>query len=93
MSNKQRADTAKKQFIGLQMLIFGALSSLLGILSVYQRHFRWHLGFDLHFVARTLGVLVSWIPCWYLLSLWMWSRTPQILKRINATTRKPNQLA
>jgi hypothetical protein len=46
MSRKQRADGAKKQFIVRQVLIFGGLSSLLGIFSVYHRHFGRHLGFD-----------------------------------------------
>ena len=87
MSKEQRADVAKKQFIVREVLIFGGFSSLLGFFSVYQRHFGWHLGFDFYFVVRGLGVLMFWIACWYLLSLWMWSRTSQVLKRINA--RKP----
>jgi hypothetical protein len=77
----KRADVAKKRFIVRQVLIFGGLSSLLGISSVYSRHFGWHLGFDLFFLLRAVGVLVSQIVIWYLLSLWMWSRTPQILER------------
>jgi hypothetical protein len=84
MSSEQRADVAKKRFIVRQVLIFGGLSSLLGIFSLYHRHFGWHLGFDFYFVARGFSVVVFWIACWYLVSLWMWSRTPQILKRINA---------
>ncbi len=80
---RQRANVAKKRFIVRQVLIFGGLPWLLGIVSVYHRHFGWHLGFDFYFVARGLSVLVFWVACWYLLSLWMWSRTPQILKRIN----------
>ncbi len=87
MPKEQRADVAKKRFIVLQVLIFGGLSSLLGIFSVYHRHFGWHLAFDFYFVVRGLGVLVFWIACWYLLSLWMWSRTPQILERISTRKR------
>lgn len=87
MSSKQRADVAKKRFIVRQVLIFGGLSSLLGILSVYHSHFGWHLGFDFYFFARGLSVLVFWIACWYLLSLWMWSWTPKILARINTRKR------
>lgn len=67
------------QFIVRQVLIFGGLSSLLGIFSVYHRHFGWHFGFDLYFLLRALAVLVFWITCWYLVSLWMWLRTRQIL--------------
>jgi hypothetical protein len=87
MSKKQRADVAKKHFIVRQVVIFGGSSALLGISSVYYRHFGWHLGFDVYFVVRGLSVLVFWIACWYLLSLWMWSRTSQVLKRINARRR------
>ena len=79
MPKEQRADVAKKRFVLRQVLIFGGLSSMLGILSVYHRHFVWHLGFDFCFVVRGLGVLVFWVACWYFVSLWMWSRTPQIL--------------
>ena len=84
MSNEQQADVAKRRFIVRQVFIFGGLPPLLGILAVYYRQFGWHLGFDFYFLARGLGALVFWIACWYLLSLWMWSRTPRILKRINA---------
>lgn len=77
----RRADVAKKRFIVRQVLIFGGLSSLLGIYSVYHRHFGWHLGFDFFFLLRVVAVLASQIVIWYLLSLWMWSRTPQILER------------
>ena len=87
MSSKQRADVAKRRFIVRQVVIFGGLSSLFGILSVYHTHFGWRLGFDLYFVARALSVLVFWIACWYLLSLWMWSRTPKILEQINTRKR------
>ena len=87
MSKEHRADVAKKRFIVRQVLIFGGLSSLLGIFSVYHRHFGWHLGFDSYFVVAGLGVLAFWIACWYLLSLWMWSRTLQVLKRIDARKR------
>jgi hypothetical protein len=79
MSGEQRADAAKKRFIVRQVLIFGGLSSLLGILSVYHSHFGWHFGVDFYFVVRGLGVLFFWIACWYFVSLWMWSRTSQIL--------------
>jgi hypothetical protein len=85
--SKQRADVAKKRFIVRQVLIFWGLSSLLGIFSVYYSHFGWNLGFDFYFVARGLGVFVFWIACWYLLSLWMWSRTPKIVERINTRKR------
>jgi hypothetical protein len=87
MSNKQRVEVAKKWFIVRQVLIFGVLPSLLGISSLYHRHFGWHLGFDSYFCARALGGLVFWITCQYLLSLWMWSRTPQILRQIKARKR------
>jgi hypothetical protein len=87
MPSEQRAGVAKKRFLIRQALIFGGLSSVLGILSLYHRHFGWHLGFDFYFVARGLSVFVFWIACWYLVSLWMWSRTQQILKRINARKR------
>src|ERR1039458_3712483 len=70
-----------------EVLIFGGFSSLLGFFSGCQRHFGWHLGLDFYFVVRGLGVLMFWIACWYLMALWMWSRTSQVLKRINA--RKP----
>jgi hypothetical protein len=63
MSSKQRADVEKKRFIVRQVLIFGGLSSLLGIFAVCHRHFGRHLGFDLYFVARGLSVLVFWIAC------------------------------
>lgn len=76
---KHRADSAKKRFIVRQVLIFGGLSSLLGIISVYHRRFGWRLGFDFYFLFRALAVLLFWITCWYVVSLWMWSRTPQIL--------------
>lgn len=79
MLKGQRANAAKKRFVVRQVLIFGGLSSLLGILSVYHRHFGWRLGFDSYFGVRALGVLAFWVGCWYLVSLWMWSRTPQIL--------------
>ena len=79
MLKGQRAEVAKKRFVVRQVLIFGGLSSLLGILSVYHRHFGWRLGFDSYFVVRGLGMLVFWVACWYLVSLWMWSRTTQIL--------------
>ena len=84
MSKNLRAELAKKRFIVRQVLIFGGLSSLLGTSSLYYRHFGWHLGFNFDFAVRGLGVFVFWGMCWYLVSLWMWSRTPQILKRINA---------
>jgi hypothetical protein len=74
---KQRADMAKTRFIIRQVLISGGLSSLLGIFSVYHRH----PAFDLHFLVRGFAVLVFQIGVWYLLSLWMWSRIPQILAR------------
>jgi hypothetical protein len=60
MSKEQRADVAKKQFIVREVLIFGGLSSLLGIFSVYQRHFGWHLGLD--FLFRC-----SWTRCAHVL--------------------------
>ena len=41
MLEGQRANVAKKRFVVRQVLVFGGLSSLLGILSVYHRHFGW----------------------------------------------------
>lgn len=79
---KQSAHLAKKRFIVRQVLIFGGLPSLLGISSLYHRHFGWHLGFDFYFLVRGLALLVSQIALWFLVSLWMWSRTPEILKHV-----------
>jgi hypothetical protein len=87
MSKERRADVAKKRFLIRQVLIFGGLSSLLGILSVYHRHFGWHLGFEFYFAVRGFGVLVFWVACWYFVSLWMWSRTPKILEQMNTSKR------
>ena len=88
MSKNQRAKLAKKRFIAQQVLIFGGLSSLLGTSSLYYHHFGWHLGFNFDFAVRGLGVFVFWGMCWYLMSLWMRSQTPHILKRISARKRQ-----
>jgi len=61
MPKKQRADEAKKHFVVRQDSFFGGFSSLLGISSVYQRHFGWHLRFDSYFIVRALAVLVFWM--------------------------------
>ena len=78
-TSERRADLAKKRFIIRQVAIFAGLSSCLGIVELYHRRFGWHLGFDFHFFLQALGVMLFWGTCWYLVSLWMWSRTPRIL--------------
>jgi len=65
MPMKQRAALAKKQFIVRQVLVFGGLSSVLGISALYHRHFGWHLGFDFYFLVRGLAVLASQTALWF----------------------------
>jgi hypothetical protein len=79
MPSGRRADLAKKRFIVRQVFIFGGLSSCFGLVALYHRHFGWHLGFDFYFFSCAVGLVVFWGTCWYLVSLWMWSRTPSIL--------------
>lgn len=67
--------------------MFGGLSSSLGIAALYHRNFGWHLGFDFHFFFQALGVIVFCGTCWYLVSLWMWSRTLEILAEIRKQAR------
>jgi len=60
-----------------QVSILGGLSSCLGIVAFYHRHFGWHLGFDFQLFMRALGVMVFWGACWYLMSVGCGRKRPE----------------
>jgi hypothetical protein len=72
---------AKWQFIARQMFLFGGLSSLLGIGSLYHRYFGWQLRFTPAFGIKALALLLFWIVVWFLIASLWWSRIPKLAKK------------
>ena len=79
----------KRRFIARQVILFGGISGVLGVIAEYQRRFGWHMGFNFHFAVRALAVLFFWLAVWYLISLWWWAQAPKILAK--QREKRPNQ--